>query len=335
MSFLRSFIAFFVFSVLLSIPVIVVIFTELDKYIFLAHVLISTILFLWMVCDSESRNTAKNDGFTAPLLSLPILWYPSLYILIFNLSFKKYDGTPEKYALPNEDQIKIAEVLIKKGLYLSRKNQEVFGEIENQDYKSINKYYINKLLPQIEESERHAQEILCFMDRNIDFRSIEVSGTSLYEFNDWYRKKNILITENIIDGRLFIDHNENLIEYFGVPKLLFSPPVDFEKYLQKKKNEKTYSSSWEILVSGPFKKAFRKLAREVQNELLPSLEAILLNPLNSSLGKCKPLSHDKKGLWRYRVGDYRVLYSPLKNRNLIIFIDVTTRDKVYRSIGYK
>ena len=292
-----------------------------------------------MIFDSESRDGAKKSGFIVPLVSLPILWYPSLFVLVFNLSFGKYDETDTdtgtEYPLPTEDQKKIAEGLIKEGLFLSSQNQEIFAKTENQDYKNINDYYINKLLPQIEKCEKHSQKIQDLMDQNIDFQSIEVSGTFLYTFSDWYRKRNVLITENIKTGSLFIDHNEDLIEYFGVPKLLFSPPVDLEKYIQQKKNEKKYSSSWEILVSGPFKKAFKKLAREVQNEVLPSVEAILLNPMNSSVGRCKPLSHDKKGLWRYRVGDYRVLYSPLKNRNLIIFIDVTTRDKVYRSIGYK
>ena len=44
----------------------------------------------------------------------------------------------------------------------------------------------------------------------------------------------------------------------------------------------------------------------------------------------KALAGDKKGLWRYRVGDYRVLCQINDGRLVILVIAIGHRNEVYR-----
>jgi len=43
----------------------------------------------------------------------------------------------------------------------------------------------------------------------------------------------------------------------------------------------------------------------------------------------KPLQYTLYGLWRYRVGDYRIIVSIQDNKLLILVIDIDHRRKVY------
>ena len=75
-------------------------------------------------------------------------------------------------------------------------------------------------------------------------------------------------------------------------------------------------------------KSFLKLDKAVQQQVLKYLAnpELLKNPM--SFGKA--LLHNKKGQWRYRVGDYRVVSRILKDKLVILVIDVDHRSKVYK-----
>jgi len=160
-----------------------------------------------------------------------------------------------------------------------------------------------------------------------------VGETSAYDFGKWYVKKQFYVTKHLEKKLPYIDHNEDLLDVFDIPRLYYLPG-DVEAYLADKKKEEKEFSNWKVVVNSAFKRAYRKLTSSMQDEIVPCLEAIMLNPMNLTVGKCRPLSNDKKGLWRYRVGNYRILYAPIASKHLIIFVDVTTRDKVYRSVSY-
>jgi mRNA interferase RelE/StbE len=44
----------------------------------------------------------------------------------------------------------------------------------------------------------------------------------------------------------------------------------------------------------------------------------------------KGLSDDKKGLWRYRIGDYRLLCHLMDDRLIILVVDVGHRKEIYK-----
>jgi mRNA interferase RelE/StbE len=58
-------------------------------------------------------------------------------------------------------------------------------------------------------------------------------------------------------------------------------------------------------------------------EFTPSAQRDLIK-----LGKA--LRHDRKGLWRYRVGDYRVVCQIEEDRLVVLVVGVGHRREVYR-----
>ena len=54
-------------------------------------------------------------------------------------------------------------------------------------------------------------------------------------------------------------------------------------------------------------------------------EQLVLTP-----GRIKPLEGDKKRLWRYREGDYRIVPYPDKETNNVTFMDVYSRGEIYK-----
>jgi mRNA-degrading endonuclease RelE of RelBE toxin-antitoxin system len=43
----------------------------------------------------------------------------------------------------------------------------------------------------------------------------------------------------------------------------------------------------------------------------------------------KPLSHDYSGLWRYRIGDHRLVYQPVRSQKEILLVEFAARGSVY------
>lgn len=85
---------------------------------------------------------------------------------------------------------------------------------------------------------------------------------------------------------------------------------------------------WTLRFDSKAAKQFMKLGATAQKIIQRYLENhVLKAPDPRTLGK--PLMHDKKGIWRYRVDKYRILCR-LDNGNLIILVlEVGKRDKIY------
>lgn len=58
------------------------------------------------------------------------------------------------------------------------------------------------------------------------------------------------------------------------------------------------------------------------------IEKNLINTKNPRI-KGKALTDDLKGLWRYRVGDYRILVDIQDNKIVILILDIGYRSKIY------
>ncbi|MDO8953647.1 MAG: type II toxin-antitoxin system RelE/ParE family toxin [Gammaproteobacteria bacterium] len=87
--------------------------------------------------------------------------------------------------------------------------------------------------------------------------------------------------------------------------------------------------NWEIKFDSEALEDLLKLNPHVQNQILKYLKerlAIRHNP--KTMGK--PLVGTKSGLWRYRVGDYRIICE-IKNKELLILvITVGHRREIYK-----
>jgi len=77
-----------------------------------------------------------------------------------------------------------------------------------------------------------------------------------------------------------------------------------------------------------FKKQLKKLDSAISKRVLDYLEQIEL--LDNPRSRGKALTSNLSGLWRYRVGNYRILCRINDDRLIITVIEIGHRSTVYR-----
>ncbi len=86
--------------------------------------------------------------------------------------------------------------------------------------------------------------------------------------------------------------------------------------------------AWTIEVSEKAFRALRKMdkqtARRIRNELLE------IAKLEDPRSRGKALTGNLAGVWRYRVGDYRILCDIEDGRLVVLVVDVAHRREVYK-----
>ena len=85
--------------------------------------------------------------------------------------------------------------------------------------------------------------------------------------------------------------------------------------------------TWAIRTDRHFDRALRKLDRPVATRVLKALTA--LENLDDPTQRCKALTGPYTGLWRLRVGDYRVILDIRRGELVIIALDVGNRSSSY------
>jgi len=89
------------------------------------------------------------------------------------------------------------------------------------------------------------------------------------------------------------------------------------------------SNFWQVEISRTAEKQITKLDRAAQSSILRFLrERVQTAEDPRRLGK--PLHGDKKGLWRYRVGDYRLICDIQDERIVVMVLRVGHRKEIYR-----
>lgn len=81
--------------------------------------------------------------------------------------------------------------------------------------------------------------------------------------------------------------------------------------------------SYQLTQTPRFVKAIRKLDRPVVRRVLVALYE--LTELDDPTARLKPLQHELVGLWRLRVGDYRVVDDVQRDELTIVALDVGHR----------
>ena len=85
---------------------------------------------------------------------------------------------------------------------------------------------------------------------------------------------------------------------------------------------------YELVFSEQIRKQIKKLDNATYTLLKKYIEKHLLNTSNPKK-QGKPLTKDKKGLWRYRIGSYRLIVQ-IKDKELIILaLDFEHRSQIY------
>ena len=83
-----------------------------------------------------------------------------------------------------------------------------------------------------------------------------------------------------------------------------------------------------VVLTETFKKQLKKLDTAISKRVLDYLEQIEL--LDNPRSRGKALTSNLSGLWRYRVGDYRILCRICDDKLIITVIEIAHRSTVYR-----
>jgi mRNA interferase RelE/StbE len=84
---------------------------------------------------------------------------------------------------------------------------------------------------------------------------------------------------------------------------------------------------WEISFSPRAVKSFKKLDTAEQRRVSKFLREV--GALEDPRLRGKALTANKSGLWRWRVGDYRIIADIVDARVVVVVVDVGHRSKVY------
>ena len=86
--------------------------------------------------------------------------------------------------------------------------------------------------------------------------------------------------------------------------------------------------TWKIEFDTDVEKDLKKLGHIAKKRILTYLKEKIM-PSDDPRSFGKPLSGDLTGLWRYRVGDYRILAKIEDNHFVVLVIHVGHRKNVY------
>lgn len=86
--------------------------------------------------------------------------------------------------------------------------------------------------------------------------------------------------------------------------------------------------AWTIELDDGARRAFRKIAREQADRITRYLEE--LTALEDPRQRGKALTGSLKGLWRYRVGDYRIVVRIFDERLVVLVLTLAHRREIYR-----
>jgi len=84
---------------------------------------------------------------------------------------------------------------------------------------------------------------------------------------------------------------------------------------------------WEIVLTKPAKRVYDKASKDIKQRLESCFEDLEKNPIYGN--NIKPLTGQLKGLIRYRVGDWRLIYRIFKERKIVEIVAILPRGKAY------
>ncbi len=92
---------------------------------------------------------------------------------------------------------------------------------------------------------------------------------------------------------------------------------------------KTIEPEWYLAMTNNFTDSIRKIDRKLQGRILDALGKISKSPDKPIGNTLKPLTGDMKGFWRYRIGDYRLIYQPDETKHHIYLLSFAPRGSAY------
>ena len=91
----------------------------------------------------------------------------------------------------------------------------------------------------------------------------------------------------------------------------------------------TVLPGWVISFTPKFQKSVLGIDRKLQGRVLLAISEISEDPLTPHGDTLKPMTGDLKGLWRYRLGDFRLVYQPKESSQTVVLLAFASRGDVY------
>ncbi len=85
---------------------------------------------------------------------------------------------------------------------------------------------------------------------------------------------------------------------------------------------------YEIVLTREAQKDYQKLTKSVARRVNQCLNSLRENPLRYP--QAIPLKGKLAGFYRWRVGDWRVVYDVNRDEKIVIVLQITHRSKVYK-----
>ena len=86
---------------------------------------------------------------------------------------------------------------------------------------------------------------------------------------------------------------------------------------------------WSFGMSDKFAKNIHNLDRKTKGSILDAINRICDAPMRPHGNTIKQLNGSKKGLWRYRIGDFRLIYFPNQKEKNVILMAFGPRSGIY------
>ena len=86
---------------------------------------------------------------------------------------------------------------------------------------------------------------------------------------------------------------------------------------------------WLFAFSEQFSKSIKRVDKKLKGRILEAIGDICRNPTTAKGNTTRPLTGEHSGLWRYRVGDYRLIYEPDNQNHRVTLLTFSPRGGAY------
>ena len=91
---------------------------------------------------------------------------------------------------------------------------------------------------------------------------------------------------------------------------------------------------WQLAFHHRAEKQIRQLPSATQKRMIDFFEQRVLD-LPDPLILARPLHGDMAGLWRFRIGDYRVIVTMDRRKMIILALEIGHRKEIYTSLHHR
>lgn len=153
---------------------------------------------------------------------------------------------------------------------------------------------------------------------------------------DWLKNDLLseLRTEQEDEEKAFQENHRRLVAQYGEvlysrasrpsPEILISSKS--AAFIDKTDNA---PPPWFVGYTREFSSEVMHLDRKIQGRILEALMELSREPATPKGDTIKPLTADKKGFWRYRIGDFRLVYKPDRSKATVLAVSFSDRGSAY------